>query len=363
MTKRELWFWLSGIPGIGAMTARALLKEYGSLEELWKLKTEIVEESGLMNLRQKNAFLYSREKDAIKRRFDEMTRLRIEMVTCEEDIYPSRLKILYDAPIVIYYKGKLPDEDTPTISMVGARDCSGYGREVALHFAASFADAGIQVISGLARGIDGFSHQGALEANGRTFGVLGCGVDQCYPRQNLDLYLEMMEKGGVLSEMIPQTKPLPANFPMRNRIIAALGDAILVVEAREESGSLITVDQGLELGKDIYAIPGRIMDPLSAGCHHLIRNGAILAQSPADVLAGFEHYEQLTLPLSGGKLVLDSKEEKVYACLDLVPKNTQFIVNETDLTPQEVMECLDRLEFRGQVREASRGYYMKAGLF
>ena len=177
MTKRELWFWLSGIPGIGAMTARALLDEYGALRELWNLKEEAVLESGLLNLRQKQAFLFSRDEENVRRRFDEMTRLRIEMVTCEENEYPNRLKILYDSPLVIYYKGKLPDENQPTISVVGARNCSGYGREVALHFAGAFADAGLQVISGLARGIDGFAHQGALEVKGKTFGVLGCGVD------------------------------------------------------------------------------------------------------------------------------------------------------------------------------------------
>ncbi|MBQ9561817.1 MAG: DNA-processing protein DprA [Lachnospiraceae bacterium] len=362
MTHREYWFWLCSITGIGSVSLRALLERYGTPEALWELSAEEVNGLSQLNDAQKRAFQESREEYAVRKRFDRMTMAGIEFVTLEEENYPKRILQLYDPPGGLFYKGQLPPDSLRSTAIVGARNCSPYGREVSRAFAKALAAAGIGIVSGLARGVDGYAHEGALSAGGRTYGVLGCGVDICYPRQNLELYLEMQANGGVLSEQPPGIQPIPRHFPMRNRLIAALSDAILIVEAREKSGSLITVDQGLELGREIFAVPGRINDSLSQGCNELIRHGATIARSPADLLSyptgqDFGETEEKAL-----KLPLDSSEKLVYACLDLVPKNIQGIVNQVQLLPPVVMELLDSLELKGLIREVSRGYYIKTGL-
>ncbi len=203
----------------------------------------------------------------------------------DED-YPERLQILPDRPDKIYVLGELPG-NRPSVAIVGARMCSHYGRIQAHAFGRALAEAGIQVISGMALGIDCYAQEGALDGGGKTFAVLGCGADICYPKSNFSTYTEIQKHGGILSEEEPGTLPLSYNFPKRNRIISALSDIVLVVEAREKSGSLITVDFALEQGKTVFALPGRVGDTLSDGCNHLIAQGAGIACSPQAILQEF----------------------------------------------------------------------------
>lgn len=188
--------------------------------------------------------------------------------------YPSRLLEIPQAPKQLYVRGKLPEEGVPSVAVIGARDCSYYGQEVAKRLGRLFGENGIQVISGMARGIDGIGQQAALQAGGSSFAVLGCGADICYPRQNQDLYDRLCKQGGVISEYEWGTPPRAGYFPPRNRIVSGLADAVIVVEARKKSGTLITVDMALEQGKEVYAVPGRLVDDLSSGCNYLIKNGA-----------------------------------------------------------------------------------------
>ena len=188
--------------------------------------------------------------------------------------YPRRLLEIPQAPKQLYVKGRLPEEGMPSVAIIGARDCSYYGQEVAKRLGRLFGENGIQVISGMARGIDGIGQQAALQAGGSSFAVLGCGADICYPRQNQDLYDRLCKQGGVISEYEWGTPPRAGNFPPRNRIVSGLADAVIVVEARKKSGTLITVDMALEQGKEVYAVPGRLVDDLSSGCNYLIKNGA-----------------------------------------------------------------------------------------
>ena len=190
---------------------------------------------------------------------------------------PGRLLPFRDRPAGLFVRGTLPAKDRFTAAIVGARSCTELGRQTAERLAFRLAEAGVQVISGLALGIDGAAHKGALEAGGKTFAVLGCGADRCYPRENYGLFHKMEIQGGVLSEFVPGTSPLPMNFPMRNRIISGLSDAVILVEAREKSGSLITADLALEQGKEVFAVPGRITS-LSRGCNRLIQNGAAVCR-------------------------------------------------------------------------------------
>ena len=211
-----------------------------------------------------------------------------------ESEYPKRLLAISNPPAGIYVKGRLPEEDRLTVGMVGARMCSEYGRSAAREFAGALASAGVQIISGMAKGIDGISQREAIAAGGSTFGVLGCGLDVIYPVQNREIFEKICERGGLISEFSPDTPPIARNFPIRNRIISGLSDILLVIEAGEKSGTGITVTRALEQGKDIYALPGRIYDSLSAGCNRLICQGAGIALSPSEFMKNLEvRYEKL----------------------------------------------------------------------
>lgn len=188
--------------------------------------------------------------------------------------YPERLREIPGAPKGLYLMGELPSEHSPTVAIIGARDCSEYGKFVATELGRVLGKNDIQVISGMARGVDGIAQSAALDAGGKSFAVLGSGVDVCYPVANEALYERLKQQGGILSEYEPGTKALARNFPPRNRIVSGLADAVVVVEARMKSGTLITVDMALEQGREVYAVPGRITDRLSDGCNKLIKLGA-----------------------------------------------------------------------------------------
>ncbi|MCH4038411.1 MAG: DNA-processing protein DprA [Eubacteriales bacterium] len=198
--------------------------------------------------------------------------------------YPARLSELRSMPETLYVLGLLPSDSIPTVAIVGARMCSPYGHRVAAEFAAALALRGVQIISGMALGIDGYAQQSAVDAGGTSFAVLGGGVDICYPATNLGLYRELRRTGGILSEQPPGTPSRSYHFPARNRIISGLADIVLVVEARQRSGSLITADFALEQGRDVFAVPGRVGDALSDGCNQLIAQGASIACDPQAIL-------------------------------------------------------------------------------
>lgn len=198
--------------------------------------------------------------------------------------YPKRMSALRGMPKALYWRGSLPEEGKAAVAVIGARTCSPYGREMAQWFAGELAAAGVQIISGMARGVDGIAQRAALERGGKSFAVLGCGTDICYPKENKELYERLLAEGGIVSEHPAGTPPLACHFPTRNRIISALSDLVLVIEAREKSGTLITVDFALEQGRDVYVLPGRIGDSLSGGCNRLLRQGAGAALEPSDIL-------------------------------------------------------------------------------
>lgn len=223
----------------------------------------------------------ARGKD-VRKAYEDMQNCGIVFYPFYHPEYPKRLLDIPDRPFGVYVKGKIRD-DGPRVAVVGARDCSPYGSYVAETFARGLAEMGLLVVSGMARGIDGIAQKAALDANGSTCAVLGCGVDICYPASNEALYREICSNGAVLSEYPPGTKPQPSLFPPRNRIISGLADAVLVVEARRKSGTSITVDMALEQGKEVFVIPGRITDRLSDGCNNLLLQGATIALSPAQV--------------------------------------------------------------------------------
>lgn len=298
-------------------------------------------------------------------KYEELTEAEIQFVPYYNRKYPKKLTQIDNPPYALYVKGALPDENQMAVAIVGARRCSVYGEEMALEYGRVLAAAGIQIISGMARGIDGAAQRGALNAAGRTYGILGCGVDICYPRDHIGLYMDIQKEGGVLSEQCPGEPPLPAYFPQRNRIISGLSDIVLIIEAKEQSGSLITADTALEQGRDIYALPGPVTSLLSQGCHRLIRQGAGILISPQDLLeelgigAGKAHLNQ-DENSDKNKKVLETAENLVYSCLGFIPRSVDQLLRESRLPVKELMRALATLEIEGMIKEISKNHYIKA---
>ena len=276
--------------------------------------------------------------------------------------YPDKIRKYPSMPAGLYLKGRFPSPEIPTVAVIGARMCSPYGRIQAFRYAKALSEAGVQVISGMALGIDSEGHKGALEGKMPTFAVLGCGVDVCYPKTNKQLYKRILwENGGIISECPPGTQPMAWCFPARNRIISALSDAVLVVEAKENSGSLITAGFALEQGKMVFAIPGSVCDTLSTGCHKLIYDGAGIAYSPEIILEELGISQEKHLQTEEKtNLGLASDLNLVYSCLDLRPKNPDYIVRKTGFSPAQVSNCLVELMLRGLIRESGRHYYVRS---
>lgn len=345
-------YWLSNISGVGTRTIHQLHKYCGSARAVWHLSG--AELKKLYGITEEAAVRISRSKANwdLEREWDRLMSRGISFVSLEQPSYPRRLRDIYDPPYGLYYIGQLPSDETPAVGIVGARACSNYGRDIAKRSGKCLAASGVSVISGMALGIDGYGHEGALEGGGKTFAVLGCGVNIVYPPQHAKLYERIVAQGGILSEYPPDTPPRPGFFPMRNRIIAGLSDLLLIIEAKEKSGSLITADCALEQGKDIYAVPGRITDPLSAGCNRLIRQGAGILLAPEELVG------ECHLLTEKNKLPLEKSERLVYSCLDLLPKSMEKISEETALDIAPLAEILFSLEEKGLVQEAWQNHYI-----
>lgn len=368
MIREEYNFWLGNLPNIGAVKIEFLLQLFDNAEGVFhateKELKEAMDCSRKLNARLSEhditAILNNRDEKKILIQYRKLIKDGVKFITKEDTGYPKKLREIYGAPFALYVRGKLPNEDSKAIAVVGARECSPYGIEMASYLAEALAQEGVEVISGLARGIDSFAHKGALLAGGTTYGVLGCGIDICYPKENIQIFMEIQDKGGLLSEFGPGVKPLSGNFPMRNRIISGLSDGILVIEAKEKSGSLITVDIGLEQGKDIFAVPGKATDRLSSGCNNLIKMGAKLVTSPMDIL------EELHIKYSKcessekekKERCLEDKERKVYDTLNLTPKHIDVIMKETGLSVDALMELLLSLEFKDMIRQTTKNFYI-----
>ena len=284
-------------------------------------------------------------------------------VAREEKEYPERLAVHSGMPKKLWYLGRLPDPDRPSVAIVGARRSSAYGNAMARLFAEHLAAAGVQIISGMAWGIDSCAHEGALKAGGDTFAVLGCGVDVCYPPGKTELYECLKEKGGILSEQPPGRPPLAGFFPARNRIISALSDLVLVIEARERSGSLITADFALEQGKDVWAVPGRLGDELSRGCLNLLKQGAGLADRPETILEALGiSKEKTVLPKKDTKILLAKDEDIVYSWIRLQPAGLEELISKTGFPASRVLSVLTGLELKGLIREIRKNHYVRTDL-
>lgn len=359
--ERDYAYWLCHLPFLGGVSVRRLYNKCGSFEAIFNIEGKVFCGEGIMreaDVKRYDAFKI--ELDPCRKELEKLEAGGIRFITYLDPDYPGRLLKIDNYPAGITLRGTLPDEGKPAVSIIGARNCTNYGIQMAEFMARELAKAGVEIISGLASGIDSAGHKGALAGGGKTYGILGCGIRICYPRENYALYRQMAGQGGIITEFMPDEQPIPRNFPMRNRIISGLSDAVLVMEAKKKSGSLITAGLALDQGKDVFALPGRVGDPLSEGCNQLIRDGAGILLSPEDVLEYFSiQTGKLLIVEEKNENGLAKKEKMVYSCLDLQPTCLEEVVKKSGLSVGECMSALIELELGGYIVQTSHQYYGK----
>lgn len=361
----EYEYWLAAIPYLSDKKKRMLRTHTGSARNAYYIEETRWKAFPFLDEKAIEKILHSKKIWDVKKEFEELQKQNIHIIYYYEKEYPKRLLHIADPPYALYVKGNLPEENVFSVAIVGARKCTSYGEKYAYEFARKLAENGVQIISGMAYGIDGIAQRGALFGGGKTYGVMGNGVDICYPRTHIGLYTDVLAQGGgILSEYPPGTKPLPIHFPKRNRIISGLSDIVLVMEAKEKSGSLITADLALEQGRDVYALPGPIDSALSLGCNHLIRQGAGMLVSPEDLMQEVgilikKVQSKSTEERNSEKKVLESVENLVYSTFAVCSKSVSEILAETGLTPEQVMRSLAMLEISGYIKMISKDHYIK----
>lgn len=372
MEETHFLYWLSSTPGIGLRIAHKLISYAGSAAGAWSLSARQLSSQDLgLPISTQNLILESKNEADILSSYAHLSDIGVRFIPFTDPDFPFSLKGIFNAPIGIYLKGSLPERSLPSIAIVGARTCSEYGRYTARKIAEHLASYNFPIISGLARGIDVIAQKAALDAGGYSCAVLGCGIDICYPSENQATYSKLQFQGGIISEYPPGTLPKAGLFPMRNRIISALSDVVVIIEAREKSGSLITADLALEQGKEVYALPGRVTDSLSHGTNRLIRQGAGIILSPEEFVADLSvNYslgdvseptvsspscKQLSL---SDLMPLNSHEKQIISVVDMTPQSIGSIQAQTSLPLPTLMEALMSLSMRGMLNQIG-GYYTR----
>lgn len=362
--------WLCSVPGLYYQQRSALLQAFGSAAAVFGA------DGGSLSLLEKETGLHLQgikrynNEDFLVRNEEKLAAAGISFTAPGDPDYPERLTNIPDAPHGLFIRGKIPKmpaASSLTASVVGARGCSAYGLTMAEQIGEALGEAGIPVISGMAEGIDAAAQCAALRAGASSIAVLGCGVDICYPSSSRALYGDLLEHGCILSEYPCGARPLALHFPFRNRIISGLSDILVVIEAREKSGSLITADYALEQGKDVYALPGRCMDDMSRGTNRLISQGAGIILSASEFVKELQSaYPDRLLAsgeLPGGKhkkkVALAWDEELVYSFLDLLPVRAEDVALRSGLKVPAVQSALLRLELKEVVRRAGPNQFVK----
>lgn len=358
MTEEEYWYWFTNIWDGQSVNMRRLLEHFRSPEEIYKAPEKAL--CKCVDEETADRILQSKKLIDSKFELDRLKEKNIEFIHINSENYPARLKNIYDSPYSLYVKGKIPIDNIPSVAIIGARACTSYGISVAEKISSDLAGMGIQIVSGMAKGIDGAAHRGSVNVGKSTYAVLGCGVDICYPRDNINIYVECQKSGGIISEYNIGKEPAAWRFPQRNRIISGLSDVIIVVEAREKSGSLITVEAALEQGKDVYAVPGRLGDRLSEGCNRLIKAGAGIYTGVEDVLSELQiKFDDKNEIFQKNELPLEKDLQVLYSCLDLFPKSIDSIMEETGYEAVDVMQLIVQLQLMDLIDEPIKNYYIK----
>jgi DNA processing protein len=344
MTEQEALLVLNAVPDLGAVRIRKLTAFFGSALEALKASENIIHFS-------KDKFLQDE--------YNLMQRKGIVAITAVDDNYPCSLKIYEDSPVVLYVKGEIDCLNEMSVALVGSRAASFYGCKSANMFAQAFVQAGMMVVSGLARGIDTAAHQGALSAGGKTIAIIGCGFNHMYPKENSPLMEAISRRGAVVSEFACAMPPLKQNFPWRNRIISALSLATVVIEAGRKSGALITADYALGQNKDVFVVPSNIDTETALGSNQLIQDGARVALNPDDVLSQIKAdyvprpNEQKTL------LLLSDEQSRVYPHITCQPVHLDDLVRQSGLNISSLMNITLSLELKHVIRQLPGQYYVR----
>ncbi len=357
MDNKAYWVGFNLVKGIGAVRMQALINFFGSLEVAWHASDQNLTTAGL-NQRIIEGFRKVHSETDLELVYTDIQKKNIQVITWEDADYPEKLLSIDQPPPVLYLKGTIKPEDRWAVAVVGTRRVTSYGRQVTEQVSAYLARNGMTVVSGLARGVDGVAHHNAIENGGRTIAVLGSGLDQIYPPEHRKLAEKISENGAVISDYHPGTPPDAGNFPPRNRIIAGLSLATVVVEAGESSGALITATFAAEQGREVFAVPGPIYAPQSKGTNRLIHEGAQPLLDPVDIIDSLnlrkvDHYKQATLLLP-----VDEIESKLMNILSIEPVYIDEIQAKAGYPVEKVSAALTMMELKGMVRQVSGMTYM-----
>ncbi len=358
MNRITAQFFISSLTGFpDAMLRKAL--ESLMPEELFSVPAEKLFSLGITpNLYQAEEYEKLRHEELLLEKMERMREKGVRYIPSFDPSYPERLSVLPDPPFGLFVRGELPDPERPAAAVVGSRRCTVYGREAAYYFGKELSKAKISVISGMALGVDGYAQTGALQGIGNSFAVLGGGADICYPAENVGLYADLQKNGnGVISERPCGYRARAYDFPVRNRLISALSDVLIVIEAAVHSGSLISVNHALSQGKEIFALPGRVGDRMSEGCNQLIRDGAGILLEPGDIFQALGLKEKKTEKMK--QRVFLCKEEKViFDYIGRTPVTVEELLQRSSYPVSSLLEVLLKLEIRGLIKKADLSGYV-----
>jgi DNA processing protein len=359
--KQEIKYWVgfSLIPGVGRVRLGQLESHFGNLESAWKASPAELRHAGL-DAGTIESVTTSRPRISLDSEMEKLERYGVKVVTCHDADYPARLKEIYDYPPLFYIRGSLAAQDEWCLAVVGTRRATVYGRQVTEEVVADLARSKITIVSGLAKGIDSIAHHAALEAGGRTLAVFASGLDIVYPSENVNLARRIMQQGAIISEYPLGTKPRAENFPRRNRIMSGLSLGVLVVEAGESSGAMITAHLAVEQNREVFAIPGSILAPTSQGTNQLIQEGAKLVRGYRDIL------EELNLTAAAQQIEMKElmpatdTESLLLKRLSAEPVHIDEICRTSGLPISTVSSTLAMMELKGLVKQVGAMNYALA---
>ncbi len=351
MSEQQYWLAFHLVPEIGARRILLLLDWFGDLERAWFATETQLEQAGL-DRQPLSHLLQTRKTLDIEQEIAKIKRAGAWITTLNDPTYPLLLRKVPDAPPILYVRGTLTEADERSLSIVGTRKASPYGRDSAYHFGRKLAEQGVTIISGLAQGIDTAAHRGALDAGGRTIAVLGCGIDRIYPTSNSKLANEIIQQGAIISEFPIGVAPEARNFPRRNRIVSGLALGVLVAEAPEKSGSLITASAAAEQGREVFAVPGNIFNPSSAGANRLIQDGAKLVMHVNDILdeLNMAHQAEHVRVIAERIAPANDNEHRLLDLLSADPIHVDDLVRLSGIQIATVSSTLTILELKGLAR-------------
>ncbi|HGJ65787.1 TPA: DNA-protecting protein DprA [bacterium] len=360
------WIVLNMIPGVGSSSFRRLIKFFGSPKAVLNATFDELDTVKGVSSSVCQSIVEHRQNISIDRELELIDRYDCKIITINDENYPDALKSIYDPPPIIYVKGNLPQNNFRSISVVGARNATSYGKSVAEMISGQLANHGIVVISGMAHGIDTSAHNGALNANGHTIAIVANGLDIIYPAENTKLFDRIINSGAVISEFPMGTKPLRAHFPRRNRLISGMSLGTLVVEASIKSGALITAELALEQGREVFAVPGQILSELSKGTHELIKQGAKLVDSVDDILNELPEYnyqpsEEEKIKHEDEKIEsqFTQEEKAIWNVIGLSPIHIDDISKQSNLPTYKVSSTLVMLEIKGLIRQLAGKMFVR----